>query len=72
MESFPENSPLLKWSTLFMEACEKVGLKANRAEFYKAQMTTAGFVNVVEKKFVWSTNRWPKDKKLKEIGKAPF
>jgi hypothetical protein len=52
-----------------MEACEKVGLKANCAEFYKEQFATAGFVNVVEKKFVWPTNRWPKNKKLKEIGK---
>lgn len=31
-------------------------------------MIAAGFTDVVEQTLVWPTNRWPKDKKLKEIG----
>jgi hypothetical protein len=31
-------------------------------------MIDAGFVNVVETKYIWPSNRWPKDKNLKEIG----
>jgi SAM-dependent methyltransferase len=62
------------WSTnknrsdLLMEACEKVGRLANSPQFFKDQMTAAGFTNVVETKHYWPSNQWPKDKKLKEIG----
>jgi SAM-dependent methyltransferase len=66
--TFPENSALSKWSDLFMEACEKVGRSATCAQLYKEQMIAAGFTNVVETKYIWPSNRWPKDKKLKELG----
>ncbi len=52
-----------------MEATEKVGRKANCGALYKEQMIAAGFEDVVERKYIWPSNRWPKDKKLKEIGK---
>ena len=55
-------------SDLFMEGCEKLGRPANSAEFYKSQIEAAGFVDVVETKYIWPINRWPKDKKLKELG----
>ncbi|RDW56506.1 S-adenosyl-L-methionine-dependent methyltransferase-19 [Coleophoma crateriformis] len=57
-----------KRSTLFMEASAKAGRLANCAQFYKQQLLDAGFVDVVETKYIWPQNRWPKDKKLKEIG----
>jgi hypothetical protein len=31
-------------------------------------MIAAGFTNVVETKYFWPLNKWPKDKKLKELG----
>ncbi|RDW58611.1 S-adenosyl-L-methionine-dependent methyltransferase-11 [Coleophoma cylindrospora] len=65
---FPPDSAFLKWSTLFMEASAKAGRLANCAQFYKQQLLDAGFVDVVETKYIWPQNRWPKDKKLKEIG----
>jgi SAM-dependent methyltransferase len=65
---FPENSAFKKWSDLFMEGCEKLGRPANSAELYKSQLEAAGFVDVVEKKYIWPSNRWPKDRKLKELG----
>ncbi len=51
-----------------MEACVKIGRKADCARFYKAQMEAAGFVDVTEVKRIWPGNRWPKDKRLKEVG----
>ena len=45
-----------------MEACVKVGRRADCARLYKDQMIDAGFINVVEKKYIWPSNRWPKDK----------
>jgi hypothetical protein len=38
----------------------------------KPMMEKAGFVDVVEIKFVWPSNPWPKDPKLKEIGAWNF
>jgi len=51
-----------------MEGCEKLGRRANSAELYKSQLEAAGFVDVVETKYIWPSNRWPKDRKLKELG----
>jgi len=61
------NSPSSR-SIFFTEACAKAGRNANCARLYKTQMETAGFTNVVEKTLIWPTNRWPKDKKMKDIG----
>jgi hypothetical protein len=36
---------------------------------YKQYMIDAGFVDVVEIPFVWPQNMWPKDKKMKELGR---
>ncbi|RDW69194.1 S-adenosyl-L-methionine-dependent methyltransferase-6 [Coleophoma cylindrospora] len=66
--AFPEDSALRKWSDLFSEACTKLGRPANSAALYKEQFEAAGFTNVVEKKFIWPQNQWPKDKKMKELG----
>jgi hypothetical protein len=35
---------------------------------FKAQMEAAGFVNVTETIYKWPSNRWPKEKKFKELG----
>jgi len=50
------------------EAMARVGRRADCARYYKEEMAAAGFINVVEKKYVWPNNTWPKDEKLKEIG----
>lgn len=55
-----------------MEALNKFGRKPDVATFYKQYLEEAGFVDVVQEKFIWPTNRWPKDKKLKEIGSCSF
>jgi hypothetical protein len=31
-------------------------------------MEAAGFINVTETIYKWPSNRWPKDKKFKELG----
>jgi len=36
---------------------------------YKEWMVEAGFRNVVELRFMWPQNSWPKDKKMKELGR---
>lgn len=65
---WPQDSALFKWSALWAEGMAKMGRDACCARFYKKQMIAAGFVNVTETTYIVPNNRWPKDKKLKEIG----
>ncbi|QKX55220.1 uncharacterized protein TRUGW13939_02312 [Talaromyces rugulosus] len=67
--SFPEDSALKKWSEVIMLSAKNLGRYANSASFYKQQMIDAGFVDVVETQYPWPTNHWPRDQKLKELGR---
>lgn len=44
------------------------GRPINSSKFYKSQLETAGFSNVVEVIYMWPQNRYPKDAKFKELG----
>jgi hypothetical protein len=50
------------------EAASKMRGSADASRRYKQQMEAAGFVNVTEVIYKWPSNRWPKDKKFKELG----
>lgn len=64
----PPNSAVLKWATLMLEASVNIGCPLNSAEACKSLLQAAGFEGVVEKEYKWPMNRWPEDKKLREIG----
>lgn len=51
-----------------MEAASKIGRVANSAELYKSQLEAAGFTGIAQTIYKWPQNRWPKDKKYKELG----
>jgi hypothetical protein len=70
--SIPEGSSALKWSTLFFEACEKIGHAIPAPAQYKSMMQEAGFVDVQLKVLKRPTNVWPKDKQMKRIGLVSF
>jgi len=53
---------------LILEASNKLGRPVDSAKGYKSQLEEAGFTNVVETKYKWPQNRWPKDPKFKELG----
>ncbi|KAK4101315.1 S-adenosyl-L-methionine-dependent methyltransferase [Parathielavia hyrcaniae] len=63
-----DETPLLKWSKLLLEASENLGASLGSPKHYKQQMVDAGFENVVQIDYKWPTNPWPKDPKHKEIG----
>jgi SAM-dependent methyltransferase len=50
------------------KALRILGRDAGLAEKYKTHMLNAGFQNVVEVKYKWPQNQWPKDKFLKQLG----
>jgi len=66
--SWPPNSALKKWGELIREAAQKLGRLADSAFLYKQQLEEAGFVDVVEVRYKWPGNRWPKDPRMKELG----
>jgi hypothetical protein len=70
--SFPEDCAIKKWTDLIIEGTTNLGRPADSAKNYKAQLIEAGFENVVEIQYRWPQNRWPKDAKLKELGKLRF
>lgn len=63
------DSPVARWSTLLMQATEKMGRPVTVPSTFKRLLEEAGFEDVVEVKRMWPLNEWPKDPKLKEIGK---
>lgn len=58
-----------EWSRIFIGAGEKMGRTFKIAERSKKLIQEAGFVDVVEKKYKLPVGGWPKDAKLKEIGR---
>jgi hypothetical protein len=47
----------------------KTGMTFKTLEHMKTWMEEAGFVDVVERRFVWPIGAWPKDKRLKDMGR---
>jgi len=67
-DSFPPGSALRRWSELIVEAAQNLGRPVNSMYKYHQQLVEAGYTNIVETKYKWPGNRWPKNPKLKELG----
>ncbi|KAK2674383.1 hypothetical protein RAB80_009367 [Fusarium oxysporum f. sp. vasinfectum] len=65
----PKTSPLMKWQKCLIEGSRRLGRPLGESDKYKAIVKKVGFHNVVETIYKWPTNSWPKDPKLKELGK---
>lgn len=63
-----EDTTLYKWCRLLDEAATKFNCPFERTTKFKDMLQEIGFVDIVETRFKWPTNRWPKDKKYKELG----
>lgn len=63
-----EGSAIHKWVNLLLEGTRAIGRPFDGAFKYKEQLEAQGFINVHEEVFKWPQNRWPKDKKYKELG----
>lgn len=63
----PDHS-VSKWVNQLMEGCKAIGRPFDGAMKYKEQLEAQGFVNVQQVVFKWPQNKWPKDKKHKELG----
>jgi hypothetical protein len=67
-ETIPKDCALLSWCDLIVEGTANLGRPVDTVYKYHELMANAGFVDIVQRRFKWPTNRWPKDPKFKEIG----
>ena len=61
------DSDLYKWNELVVAGAAKSGRPWTNAQHYKQWMEEIGFEDVVEKKFFWPTNSWPKGAYFKQV-----
>lgn len=54
---------------LMIDGAKKLGRDFTHAPKYRRYFEEAGFVDVVEEKFQWPFNTWPKGKYFKELGR---
>ncbi|KAH8654712.1 S-adenosyl-L-methionine-dependent methyltransferase [Ilyonectria robusta] len=59
---------LRKWGILLAKAAQEHGTPFIETDRLKHLMAELGFVDVKETPFKWPTNRWPKEKRFKELG----
>ncbi|KAF4443799.1 hypothetical protein FACUT_1080 [Fusarium acutatum] len=67
-KTLTEEHHLSKLIHLLDEASTKIGRPFQDNKKNKEILRDAGFVDIVETVFKWPTNRWPLDKRYKEIG----
>lgn len=66
--SLSENPEIFQFGQMFLDASEKLGRPIKVVHKYKEFMEKAGFVDIVERKFRWPINQWPRDKHYKDLG----
>ncbi|KAF4960892.1 hypothetical protein FSARC_10323 [Fusarium sarcochroum] len=62
------DTTLYQWCRLLEEAAVRFDRTFENTANFKYIMSEIGFVDIVETRFKWPTNRWPKDQKYKELG----
>lgn len=68
-DTLPEDSALKRWSVTMNEAFRGSGRPMDTALRYEHQLANAGFVNIHAIREKWPTNRWPRDRRYKQLGK---
>lgn len=63
-----EDHALRKWGILLDKAAQEHGTPFIETDRFKPLMAEVGFVDVKETPFKWPINRWPKEKRFKELG----
>lgn len=64
-----QGTVMADWGKVSLEAGEKFGKSLNIVHETEERMKKAGFVNVKYEKRIWPIGGWPKDERLKLIGK---
>lgn len=65
----PESSVIHEWCKLGREAGERLGRSFNINDKLEGWMKDTGFINVTQRVFKVPSGPWPKDPKMKDIGR---
>lgn len=68
VDSSGEGTSLKLMNERFMAGALALGRDFTKVATYKKTLEEVGFVDVVEKLYVWPLGTWPKDKKMKVLG----
>ncbi|KAF8451742.1 S-adenosyl-L-methionine-dependent methyltransferase [Kalaharituber pfeilii] len=69
LTALSEGHPISTYFYHVLNAASQCGRPLDIAAGMRARLEKAGFVDVVEQRAVWPLGDWPKDKRLKELGK---
>ncbi|USP76720.1 hypothetical protein yc1106_03994 [Curvularia clavata] len=67
-----ENSPLMRWSELFLEAAKQIGLDGTGPRHFAPQLRSAGFTDINLKMYKWPVGKWAKGAKFKLLGRFVY
>lgn len=67
-----ENSPLMRWSELFLEAATKIGLDGTMPRHFTPKLRASGFIDIHCKTYKWPIGKWAKGAKFKLLGRFVF
>jgi hypothetical protein len=68
IDNSDEGTSLRKYSNMMITGAEKLGKVITHTPNYKRYFEEAGFADVVEERFQWPMNTWPKGKYYKTLG----
>ncbi|KAF2642299.1 S-adenosyl-L-methionine-dependent methyltransferase [Massarina eburnea CBS 473.64] len=63
-----DQSPILRWSQLFIDAAAVTGLDATAPNDFASKLRAAGFVDIRTKNYKWPVGTWGMGKKMKLLG----
>jgi len=65
----PKDNPVYRWCQFGREAAERIGKPFDVAGKVGGWMEDAGFINVTQKEYKVPSGPWPRDPRMKDIGK---
>lgn len=69
LDNSADGTDVVEFRRLMIEGARKLGRDFTHAPKYKEYFQKAGFVDIVEEKFQWPFNTWPKGEYYKTLGK---
>lgn len=64
-----DGTALKTWTSRQIIACAALGMDTRSSSHYKEWLIEIGFEDVHEARYKWPVGSWPKDPKLKQMGK---
>jgi cyclopropane fatty-acyl-phospholipid synthase-like methyltransferase len=63
----PPDSPLMAWSSYMMQGAARFGIDLESSNQFPQLLASCGFTNIQYETYGWPINRWPRDKRMKEM-----